>query len=185
MANRPNGKYNNAFNANAAYDLSAFEVVRPEPRVKPSPKFKPKLELVGEQQQLTDSEKRQEERLSMQKIRRVAVVALILFASLGAVLFGEAQKNQLSRDIGKLNSQLSTAQSEGTRLEMQLNSIVSIDKIEEYATEKLGMVKMQKYQVQYVDLSQQEQQTDEKNNSASAEKNDNSANQNTDKTAQE
>ena len=43
--------------------------------------------------------------------------------------------------------------SETVRLQMQLNSIVSIDKVKDYAENTLGMVKIESSQVEYIDLS--------------------------------
>ena len=37
---------------------------------------------------------------------------------------------------------------------MQFNSLMSMDKIEEYAQTKLGMVKRESYQVRYFDMSE-------------------------------
>lgn len=36
---------------------------------------------------------------------------------------------------------------------MQLNSLASLDKVEDYAINKLGMVKQESYQVEYIDLA--------------------------------
>ena len=36
---------------------------------------------------------------------------------------------------------------------MQLNSLASLDKVEDYAINKLGMVKQEGYQVEYIDLA--------------------------------
>ena len=47
-------------------------------------------------------------------------------------------------------------QSDTVRLNNSLNSIVSINKVEDYALNVLGMVKIQDYQVVYVDLSSED-----------------------------
>ena len=54
---------------------------------------------------------------------------------------------------------LKTAQSENVRLQMQFNSLMSMDKIEEYAQTKLGMVKRESYQVRYFDMSEDDNNT--------------------------
>ena len=45
------------------------------------------------------------------------------------------------------------AESDSIRNNNQLNSIISINNVEDYAMNELGMVKVQDYQVVYVDLS--------------------------------
>lgn len=159
MANRyyDSGKLNQQprFDANAAYNLSGFEVERPLPsREEEERRYrKPDLKVADERQRKSKAELHTEEVRSYKVSVKVVAVAVILFALLAAVLYGESTKNQLTREIAKMEKQLNIAQSENTRINMELNALVSIDKIEQYATEKLGMVKMNKFQIAYVDTA--------------------------------
>jgi coenzyme F420-reducing hydrogenase gamma subunit len=71
---------------------------------------------------------------------------------LGGVLFTFAQKNKLNHEVASINRQISEAQSESTRLNSQLDALVSVEMIDQYAVEKLGMSKMQSGQMRYVDV---------------------------------
>lgn len=57
-------------------------------------------------------------------------------------------------ELADQRTALKAAQSENIRLQMQFNSLMSMDKIEEYAQTKLGMVKRESYQVRYFDMSE-------------------------------
>lgn len=61
--------------------------------------------------------------------------------------------NVLERQIANVESQLSIAESENVRLNAELSSKISTDKIEDYAENVLGMVKAENYQISYIDLS--------------------------------
>lgn len=56
-----------------------------------------------------------------------------------------------------LKKNYSTAQSENTRLNSELDSLVSMSMIDQYAVEKLGMTKMKSNQIKYIDVSQYKQ----------------------------
>ena len=45
------------------------------------------------------------------------------------------------------------AKSDAVKINNELNAIVSINNVEDYAANQLGMVKVQDYQVVYIDLS--------------------------------
>lgn len=71
------------------------------------------------------------------------VSVLVTLGMLGGVLFTFAQKNKLNHEVASINRQISEAQSESTRLNSQLDALVSVEMIDQYAVEKLGMSKMQ------------------------------------------
>lgn len=148
------GKVNRLrFDANAAYDLSGFEAERARPVREEEPYRRPELKVADERKPKTRAQLRTEEVRGYKVSAKVVAVAVILFAMLAAVLYGESMKNQLSHEISTLQNQLNVAKSENTRLNMELNALVSIEKIDQYATEKLGMVKMSKYQIEYIDTA--------------------------------
>jgi len=78
--------------------------------------------------------------------------AIAVFIVLECVLFTFAQKNKLNHEVASINRQISEAQSESTRLNSQLDALVSVEMIDQYAVEKLGMSKMQSGQMRYVDV---------------------------------
>lgn len=74
-----------------------------------------------------------------------------------AVLYTNAKTNELTFEISRLENNYSTAQSENTRLNSELDSLVSMSMIDQYAVEKLGMTKMKSNQIKYIDVSQYKQ----------------------------
>lgn len=80
-------------------------------------------------------------------------VAVVLLCFVGIIIFSRIQLDEVSRDISNKKAKLTALQSDNTDLEMKINSMVSLDKVEEYAKDKLGMVKQEGYQVEYVNLS--------------------------------
>lgn len=144
------------FDANAAYDLSHFQATHSAaPARKVEPRILPKLELVDQPVVKTRNQIRREERNGLIKSMKVILVSMLMFGLLGTLIYGETQKNQLTREISKTQTQLNIAKSENTRLNMMLNSIVSLDNIEQYATEKLGMVKVQNQQISYINIAEE------------------------------
>ena len=85
-------------------------------------------------------------------LRILAFSSLILFF-LGLVIYSTLELDEINREISKVDKEMKIAQSETVRLNMELDSLISIDKVENYAANTLGMVKVQDYQVVYVDLS--------------------------------
>ena len=79
----------------------------------------------------------------------LVVSVLVTLGMLGGVLFTFAQKNKLNHEVASINRQISEAQSE---LNSQLDALVSVEMIDQYAVEKLGMSKMQSGQMRYVDV---------------------------------
>lgn len=79
-----------------------------------------------------------------------ALTAFIIIGSLLCfrVILSDAR---IKRDYAK--KELEAAQSERVTLQMAYDEMLSIDKVEKYAVEKLGMVKRENYQVRYFDLS--------------------------------
>lgn len=132
----------------AAYDLSIFEAVpiqKPERRAQPQPqrprvvKAKPKSK-----QQL-----RREAIANAVYAVRVFGTAIVLLALFGAVLFARVNLTMLERAQGEMQSMVSEAESENTRLLMQLNASVSREKVEDYAVKVLGMQKLERCQIRY------------------------------------
>lgn len=93
-----------------------------------------------------------EGRMAAKQAAILVVSVLVTLGMLGGVLFTFAQKNKLNHEVASINRQISEAQSESTRLNSQLDALVSVEMIDQYAVEKLGMSKMQSGQMRYVDV---------------------------------
>lgn len=84
----------------------------------------------------------------------VIVTAVLVVAMLCGALCTMAKKNELTKQIGKYERELTIAQSENVRLNSQLNSLVSMSMIDKYAVEELGMSKVTGNKMMFIDVSQ-------------------------------
>lgn len=57
-------------------------------------------------------------------------------------------------EIAAVQSDIKIAEGENVRLNAELSTLMSSDKIENYAENVLGMVKAESYQISYIDLSE-------------------------------
>lgn len=136
------------YNRSEAYDLSLFAepAYSPEVHEVPSqPVQKPRLV----KPQRTAVQIRRESVASAIHTLKIFAVAVTLLALFGAVLYSRINIAQLERESVQIASDIKDAESENTRIVMQLNSAVSKEKIDEYAVSVLGMQKVERYQVHY------------------------------------
>ena len=85
---------------------------------------------------------------------RAGVIAIVALLILGSLIYSRVMLTNYQIELADQKAALKTEQSENVRLQMQFNSLMSMDKIEEYAQTKLGMVKRESYQVRYFDMSE-------------------------------
>ena len=85
-------------------------------------------------------------------LKTVAIAAVILVA-LGALMCMRSVLFNLQSDLNKANAAYAETKSESVQLQMEFNSIMSRDKVEDYASSMLGMVKGGYYQARYYDVS--------------------------------
>lgn len=97
---------------------------------------------------------KKEQKLSVKKAVRIVFVAVLSLAMLALVINSLAVKNQLTKQIAAQETKIANAQSENISLQSQLDSLVSMSMIDEYAVEKLGMTKVKSNQIQYMDVSE-------------------------------
>lgn len=85
---------------------------------------------------------------------RIAVIAVVCLSMVGLLLNSMATKNELTREISQKQTQIANAKSENISLQSELDAMVSVSMIDEYAVDKLGMSKVKSNQIQYMDVSQ-------------------------------
>lgn len=141
---------------NTRYNIELFEPAAPRgtsavPKVKPNNQ-KPHLKVL-EKPRKTQAQIKAQNAASNKKVFKIFVVASICLCFLAAVIYSTLQLDEINRDIASIDKQMRVAKSETVRLNMEINSIISMDKVEDYAANTLGMSKVQNYQVVYVDLS--------------------------------
>lgn len=83
-------------------------------------------------------------------IRIVAILSCI-FAVFSIAMYLNGMLDETATKITRLESDIKIAQSENVRLSSALEGMVSIDKVEDYAEENLGMVKLENYKITYFD----------------------------------
>ena len=71
-----------------------------------------------------------------------------------ALLMLNSKYDTVLSEISAVQSQISIEKGESVRLNAELSSKISTDKIENYAENVLGMVKAESYQISYIDLSE-------------------------------
>lgn len=147
------------YNNSAAYDLSLFEpqvIEKPKTKNNTAPVTNPKKKTANKTSVKAGA---QQNRNSNQVVLSPALfkaVALgVMFCvCVVALLIMESKCNALDKQISSVQSELSIAQGESVRLNAELNSMISTEKIENYAENVLGMVKAESYQISYIDLSE-------------------------------
>lgn len=139
-------------NRNTAYDFSRFEPQQVPQRPGNDSNNPPKPVLLPKKKKSRQEAREESRAVAVQTLRVLsATIAIMLFV--GTYIFGTLKLDEINHDIAKVQSQIKVADSENTRLKMQLNSLASLDKVEDYAINKLGMVKQEGYQVEYIDLA--------------------------------
>lgn len=150
-----------SYQYDTSYMLSGFNQTRSSAAPKRKPAVEPEEErnfkvhsntvLKSEEQII------REEKLSLKKTALLLVVATFIIAFVGITLNSFAVKNELTREISSVQVNISNAQSENISLQSQLDAMVSISMIDDYAVNTLHMTKMKSNQVQYIDVNQYKQ----------------------------
>ena len=82
----------------------------------------------------------------------MAFAALVV---LFCVVYGKVQVSDIYNKINSQKTELNVAESENARLKAELESYTSLRNIEEYA-EEIGLKKLDKAQIWYVDIQQED-----------------------------
>lgn len=69
-----------------------------------------------------------------------------------AILYGKAEETTLQAQITALNSQIDIENSEKVRMQTEIEGKTSLQNVEEYAENVLGLKKIEKSQIEYVQL---------------------------------
>ncbi|MBR5202310.1 MAG: hypothetical protein IKW45_03510 [Clostridia bacterium] len=145
------------YNSYKSYNIEQFEprvvsTSNAAPKMKPAPQKRPQLELVRKPRP-NATQVRGETQLAARQAKKIFVIAMTILMFMAMVIYSRVQLDEINRDISNKESAIELAQSDSIKLNNALSSMVSINNVEEYAANVLGMVKVQDYQVVYVDLS--------------------------------
>ena len=86
-------------------------------------------------------------------LRGIAAAA-ICFVLMSSLIYSQLQLNELNTSLQKVNKQLSNAKSEYIQLQMAAESKISLESVEEYATNVLGMQKLTSDQIEYIRINE-------------------------------
>ncbi len=141
----------NLYQNNVAYD---FDMFAPKPKTEPSPVID---YPVKEQKEKVRKQRKQTAKTS--NLSRVVIIGVLLLA-IFANIFSYAEINRVEMKISKQNKSISKLDSEITRLECNLQSLMNYDAIEKSAKE-LGMQKLERSQIVYLNVNETEFEDDE------------------------
>ncbi len=138
-----------ALPAGQEYDFAAFS---PAERRKAEQKTTVELRKV-EPRQKTKEELKQEKRTVAVRCVRAVIAGAVLSALCFMNIYGYCKCDLADRKYKTLTEDYEMVQSDNTRLSMELNSMVSLEQIEKIAVEKLGLVKINASDIEYVRIS--------------------------------
>ncbi len=120
---------------NLAYDISVYEpkpkqleAKQPQIRVKKNTNFQP------------------------QSAKSILLTAVVVLTMMFAMLYGKVETNRLFGETAKLQEQLKTLEAENIALAAEYESRTSLKNVEEYAQNTLGLKKLDKSQIEYVEF---------------------------------
>lgn len=102
---------------------------------------------------ITKEEIKSQEKAGLRKSLSLLLFVSVIFSFVAMQIYAGAKNYELAREIHKIETQLDIAKSENIRLNAELNGITGIAVIDTYATEVLGMTRVESYQIECVDLS--------------------------------
>lgn len=132
-------------NSNEAYDFALFEPKRQQeaPREKSNI-----IELPQEKLE-------QNRRAKINPLRAVSTFLAfgIMISIVGTMVYGQVQLTELTENLNAATKTLNESESVYTQLQMKSDSQLSLQTVENYATGKLGLKKIEQNQVEPISLS--------------------------------
>lgn len=131
-----------------AYDRNAARKLN----TAPATEKQPQMHLVKTPKRGVLQIKREMNAAAIRTVKALCVaVALLMLLSFS--LYSRLRVDELGRDLNKIQQSMAVAKSENTRLNAAVDSMISMDRVESYAKDQLGMVKLESHQIEYIDLS--------------------------------
>lgn len=143
-----------SYSGDTTYLINSFDVSRSSAAPAYVPDTQRRLKVRENEKRKSKKQLLKEQRIGFANIVMIVTASLLVLAMFFGVIKTFAVKNELNHEIADLESQLSVSQSENTRINSELNSLVSMSMIDQYAVEKLGMTKIQSHQIRYIDVTQ-------------------------------
>ena len=122
---------------NTAYDLSRYER---------------KVRSQTAPIRVVEQKAREKQRLSRIFTLRFMMLGLVVVAITGVFIYNQVVLTEVNDQIYAVNKEIKELESDNTILNMEVETKMSYRNIEEYATTKLGLSKLDADQIEYVDL---------------------------------
>ena len=153
-----------SYQYDTSYMLKDFDLSRSSaaPKRREMPQEEKKLKLRENKSVKSSQQILRDEKLSFRNAVVLLSIAAVVIAFVGFTIHSFALKNELTREISSVQTQISYAQSENISLNSRLDAMVSIGTIDDYAVNELHMTKMKSDQIQYIDVEQYKQDRMEK-----------------------
>ena len=133
-------------NSNLAYDLSLFDVDEELERKK-AKKREEKAAI-----KMTDKKAVSRNGNVFAALVAVSCAAIVAFS----ILYSKVQLSDYTSMISETKTQLEQAERENLRLNAELDSMVTLDNVEQIASEELGLQKTENSQISFVSLNTEE-----------------------------
>ncbi len=92
-------------------------------------------------------------KINIHNIRWSVILCIAAFLAIGGyLLYSHIALNEVSNDLLSAKSELTRLEGEARALQVAIEQKNSLDEIERIATEELGMVKIENYQIQTINL---------------------------------
>lgn len=153
-----------SYQHDTSYMIKDFNLNRSSaaPKRREMPETEKKLKLRENKAVKTSEQILKDEKLGFKNAVVLLGIAAVVIALVGFTLHSFALKNELTREVSSMQTQISYAQSEGISLSSRLDAMVSIGTIDDYAVNELHMTKMKPSQIQYMDVEKYKQERMEK-----------------------
>lgn len=152
-----------------AYDFSLFEpqvIEQPKkqnetknqpkrttaPARKKAPKKSTAVNIIDNYQ--CEVERKAEKTFVPSAVKKAMCFLVVCLSMVAVILVMQTKCDTLLNEIATVQDDIKIATCENVRLKAELSSMISSDKIENYAENELGMVKAESYQISYIDLSE-------------------------------
>lgn len=126
---------------------AAARVTAPQREVPYRPQQRPERPYVVPEKKHSRAERVANAAAVSRRALRIVLISVVAFTMLALLIVQRAQIATLDVQIIKTQTQLDEAKSETVRLESEFNSIASVESVEDYAKNKLGMVKRTRNQI--------------------------------------
>ena len=118
----------------------------------PVPRRRRRLTVTTNERLKSRAELIQSQKLALKQAFMIVCVLAVAAAMLFVMLFTYAVKNECTREIANMKTELTREVNQNICTNAELEALVTIEQIEDYAVNKLGMVKLSSDQVRYIDV---------------------------------